>query len=76
METYYSINFTYPNGHTDEIEETFKDLESAIAFGNSVLVQVGQTERFHQFNEETVPPHFDIYLNSDEGRSLAYRSLK
>ena len=74
METYYTINFTYPSGRTDEIDQIFRVLDSAIAFGDSMLIQVGHTERFHDYNEETVKPHYDVYMNGDEGRSLAYSS--
>ena len=38
---------TYPDGHTEEIQERFSTVEEAIDYAQKLLVQVENTERYH-----------------------------
>ncbi|MBP5693969.1 MAG: hypothetical protein J6X03_00730 [Bacilli bacterium] len=40
----YTITFSYPDGHSEEIEENFTTLKEAVNYGINLLNQVRATE--------------------------------
>lgn len=46
MVVYYKVTISYPDGHLEEIEEDFYNLEKAIDFGEKYISQVYGTESF------------------------------
>ena len=44
----YQVVITYPDGHIEEIEDSFSSLEAAREFGDSMIVQVKNTEAYHK----------------------------
>ena len=68
MDELYKVVFVYPDGHSEDICDTFKDKQAAFDYGNSLLVQVLNNERFHggesddEFGlPEKMDPYFMIY---------------
>ena len=45
MEKWYKLVFVYPDGHIEDIQETFKDVERAIDYGKKLAIQVVHTEK-------------------------------
>ncbi len=68
MEKHYKVNVSFPDGHTQEMEDTFASLSDAVNFGYSMLSQIGETERFHKHDDfdpfsfdELQKPYFFVY---------------
>lgn len=50
MEKQYVVQVTYPDGHTEQIEEIFKSGREALEYGAGILSQIAATEQFHGRN--------------------------
>lgn len=42
----FILSFSYPDGHVEEIDQSFTNLEAAIEYGNGLYSQVQATEDF------------------------------
>lgn len=73
----YYLSFSYPDGHVEEIEETFSKLEKAIEAGKSLLNQILITEDMKKTGIESHrgKAFFLIYAIG-ETRELVYDSRK
>ena len=69
MVAHYKVEFRYPDGHIEEIDEIFRNIEKAVEYGNSMLVQVANTERFHTGGRGD-NAHYRIIEYSDAGRKV------
>lgn len=73
---FYKINFSYPDGHVEELEDLFRSLEAAVDYGNSLLNQVRATEITH--GGSTHDPNnafFAVYEYDGNNHAVVYRSL-
>ena len=53
MEKVYKVVFVYPDGHIEEVEETFNEGSDAVEYGNNLLNQVLHTEIYkNPFDED------------------------
>ena len=79
---YYTVQFTYPNGNTEEMYERYQNLNDAISFGENMLGQVGFNARYHEGNrdlfgdEEQISPYFVVVKYDGNNRSIVYESQK
>lgn len=74
-EKYYKVVFVYPDGHIEEIEETFKEGLEAKEYGNNLLAQVANTEQFHGgLDEEKRNPYFMIVEVKGKKLKLVFES--
>ena len=74
----FAIVFTYPDGHTEEIEELFSDLKEAIEYGSNLLNQVHQTEEVKKegkFDEEKSEANFAVVEIEDGNKKIIYASF-
>lgn len=74
MEKNYRVVFVYPDSHIEEIEEVFNDGKEALEYGNSMLVQVANTEQFHAFADEKIQPYFMIVEVNGKKHRMVYNS--
>ena len=75
--TRYTLSFSYPDGHIEEIEEIFVSLQSAIDYGNGLLNQVKATEIYKKGSlRGRNKPYFTILEMSEEGTKVAFNSAK
>ena len=70
--TFYKLNFVYPDGHIEEIDEYFRDLEKAKNYGEQLMIQVANTEQFHGGHKGK--PYFMVYEVADGQNSLVFES--
>ena len=70
----YIVEFSFPDSHIEELDQAFEDLESAVRFGNGMLIQVKDTERFRRFDEDKRKPFFMVYEVCGGARKLVYQS--
>ncbi|MCR5184755.1 MAG: hypothetical protein K6C32_01565 [Bacilli bacterium] len=63
----YRVTILYPDGHVEELEETFSYIDKAIKFGEDYLNQVNATE---QFKGKKYGVDFD---SSSKGRKASFR---
>ena len=77
MTTYY-VTFSYPDGHMEEIEQTFNSRGEAIEYGASLLNQVRATEATKKqgLDSEIGLAYFLVYEVTDGQRRLIFNSLK
>ena len=77
MTTYY-VTFSYPDGHMEEIEQTFNTRGEAIEYGASLLNQVRATEATKKqgLDSEIVLAYFLVYEVTDGQRRLIFNSLR
>ena len=40
----FSLTITYPDGHEEELDESFTSLEKAVSYGMNLLAQIRATE--------------------------------
>ena len=74
----FAVIFTYPDGHSEEIEEIFSDLKAAIEYGSSLLNQVRQTEEIKKegmFGEESGEASFAVIELEEGKKKIVYTSL-
>ena len=79
MDRYYKVQISYPNGQVEEVEETFNALDLAIQYGNSLLIQVGPNENFHEGLDEEEEPqeaYFFVIEVDEEKKDIVYDSRK
>ncbi len=79
METYYRVEVTYPDGHTEEIGTQYKSAREAVDFGANLLVQVSYTEQYHRDNDvfgmkEKIKPYFLVTRVSEQEHKLVFDS--
>lgn len=77
MTTYY-VTFSYPDGHMEEIEQTFNTRGEAIEYGASLLNQVRATEATKKqgLDSEIGLAYFLVYEVTDGQRRLIFNSLR
>ena len=77
MTTYY-VTFSYPDGHMEEIEQTFNSRGEAIEYGASLLNQVRATEATKKqgLDSEFGLAYFLVYEVTDGQRRLIFNSLR
>ena len=74
----FAVIFTYPDGHTEEIEEIFSELKAAIAHGTNLLNQVRHTEATKKagvFGEKSGEPSFAVVQVTDHKKKIVYTSF-
>lgn len=78
---FYKVMMSYPDGHVEEIAESFNDLDSAVEYGKSMLAQVRGTERFHLdkgdvFGEKKAKkkPSFEIVKKTGSMSTIVFSS--
>ena len=78
MAEYFKVEFSYPDGHTEEFDEKFSSLEAAIKFAKDLMNQVGFNERAHDegADKELSKPHYWVIKVTPEGKELAFDSRK
>ena len=74
MAVYY-ISFSYPDGHVEEIEETFNSLKGAVDYGFNLLNQVQVTELYKRGSGTTGEAYFSVREVEDGNRKVVYNSL-
>ena len=76
----YTVLFTYPDGHSEKIEETFSSRGEAVEYGVNLLNQVRATETFKKeglFSEgESSEPFFVVYEVDEKGRKMVFNSFQ
>ncbi len=73
----YALIFTYPDGHSEEIEEIFSDKKDAINYGSNLLNQVRHTEETKKegvFGGEKRDAFFAVVEVSDKKKKIVYTS--
>lgn len=63
METVYRIVFVYPDGHLEDIQETFHTGAEALDYGQNLLGQVFNTEKV--LNRRAIVDVFDEVISID-----------
>ena len=59
MEKYYRVVFVYPDGHLEDIEDTFKSGADALECGNTIMAQISSTEQYRsKYSEDKKDPYF------------------
>ena len=83
MEKRYKLVFVYPDGHIEEIDDTFAKGKDALEYGNTLLGQVMHTEKFHDrkpvdiddfFDKKPIDPYFMIVELGNKKYHLVYDS--
>ena len=81
MEQIFKLVFVYPDGHIEEVEETFYDAEKAKEYGNSLLVQVQNTEEYFNHNQDDElgfgkkrNPYYMVVEVTDNKYSMVFES--
>ncbi len=74
----YYLTFSYPDGHVEEIEQSFSSRKDAIEYGLSLLNQVRATEETKRegFDYEGREPFFTVYEVDGDSRKLVFHSLE
>ena len=72
----YFVSFTYPDGHTEDIDEVFASLERAVEYGKSLLNQVGATETFKKagIRSKNNRAYFIVLEEDMEHRKIVFNS--
>ena len=77
MEKYFKLEFVYPDGHIEEIFDVFHSEEKAKEYGNSLLVQVQNTEGVKRPESDSLSfkkkgkPYYMVYeYEGEEGRLI------
>lgn len=71
----YKVQITYPNGRVEVIEEDFKTGKDALEYGNSMLAQIAQTEKFHGgFSDDKQEARFYIIEIKGKKQRVVYDS--
>ena len=84
MKSYYKVSVTYPDGHTEEIEESYDSLEKAKEFGDNIVLQVQNTERYHKnkggflglFKRKKKACYYVVRYVTDDGAEEVFDSSK
>ena len=80
MDAYYKVLVTYPNGKTEEIEDSFKSGQEALEFGKTILGQIPYNAGYHDaatdvFGDKVFKqPYFMIEKVGGGKRKIVYDS--
>ena len=80
MITLFRVTVTYPNGKTEEIDDTFRTLDAAISYGKALLGQIPSNAGYKGksqtiFGEKkTVKSYFVIHKCEGRAREQVYDS--
>ena len=69
----YTLVVQYPDGHEEEIGQTFLSLDKAKDYGKNLLQQVANTEQVFRGGGDG-GFSFIVYLNTSEGRVIVFDS--
>ena len=75
----YKLSIFYPDGHVEEIQESFESLESAKEYGKSMMAQIKNTEAYHAgkkdlFGEKiSKKPHFEVSVRENNVTKVVYK---
>ena len=74
----FSLSFSYPDGHVEEIDQTFATLDSAIKYGESLFNQVRATELMKKqgVSSPDIGAYFLIEEVTYDSRKLVFDSRK
>ena len=73
MDKYYRVIFVYPDGHLEDIDDTFKTGSDAREYGNTIMAQISSTEQFRSnYSEDKKDPYFMIVEIKGKKRTLVY----
>ena len=73
MEKYYRVVFVYPDGHLEDIEDTFKSGADALECGNTIKAQISSTEQYRsKYSEDKKDPYFMIVEIKGKKRTIVY----
>lgn len=73
MEKYYRVVFVYPDGHLEDIEDTFKSGADALECGNTIMAQISSTEQYRsKYSEDKKDPYFMIVEIKGKKRTIVY----
>ena len=82
MEAAYIVEFSYPDGHIEELNVKFKSLEEAVNYAENMLGQIAHTEKFHGGNDfdddgmlkKKKDPFYCVIKILNNKRTLAFSS--
>ena len=75
MEKTYRVVITYPDGHIEEVQEHFKNGADALEYGNSILAQIPNTERYRSpFDDDKKEASFVIVEVYNNKQKIVYTS--
>ena len=83
MEKRYRLVFVYPDRHIEEIDVWFSNGREALDYGNNLLGQVYNTEKFRDtspsgfddfFEKKPIDPYFMIVEVHNKKRRMVYDS--
>ena len=77
MEKAYRVVFVYPDGHLEDIDDTFKTGADALECGNIIMAQISSTEQYRSaYSEDKKDPYFMIVEIKGKKRTLVYDNRK
>lgn len=77
MEKFYRVIFVYPDGHLEDIDDTFKTGADALECGNTIMAQISSTEQYRSaYSEDKKDPYFMIVKIKGKKRTLVYDNRK
>ncbi len=77
MEKFYRVIFVYPDGHLEDIDDTFKTGADALECGNTIMAQISSTEQYRSaYSEDKKDPYFMIVEIKGKKRTLVYDNRK
>lgn len=72
----YTISFTYPDGHVEDIEQDFVSTKAAVEYGVNLLNQVRATEVSKRGSTHDIgEPYFVVHKIDENGRKIVFNSL-
>ena len=74
MDAFYAIDFSYPDGHVEEVRQRFKTAQDAVEFGKDMLNQVRYTESFHGDSDGKQEPYFYVIKIENGKRKVVFDS--
>ena len=78
----YKIEFYFPSGKVELLEESYESLEEAIEGGNRMIVQVNANEGFYNYEDDSIgnsrkeKPHFFVLRIVGKDKEEVYDSTK
>lgn len=70
----YTLDVNYPDGHVEEIEETFDLLDDAKAYAENLLLQVGYTEQYHGNKGKKHQPYYFVKTRENDRTVIVFDS--
>ena len=71
----YLVSVSYPDGHIEEIDDTFESLEQAKVFGENIMAQIAMTEA-HKKTGGKNKPFFMVLDKSKRPSEIVYTNKK